>query len=704
MAFGLHGAINIFQKKIGTYDKANWEITVEKQEVQQVLNEKLSIAKLPTDLLDIDLIRGSTFTKAKPGYHWTQVSRSGFFKVLFFPLYYKWWLQQVPLRIWSFFVLLYFMQLLSLVIYISNQPHEDFSNVSWPEAFVPLMAMFCLGEMYIHVVSTNFTKPIGHKIKKVKKQKSESSTQRRKSRRKSRNEKRDLLNRGRHTERTGLRDGQAIDTSVERHSREESIERVLAKEEQVILKEYENKKEEGSTLRRRLIEKPQISDVDSLCSGEPSPRLDTNTDHVDATLRQSSGSIEEESSEEENSDTDASTSSMSDPDDPVNQANQFTADLETTNLLFPQSEGVIDVTQSNMLCHIRRSNDLVSVSIWDGSSFKKAKLTFFEIGIAVMNKVESRKEKASDYISFALISSIFIGLLPLTFRIYQAHVMNGENRDRTLFKAALHVYDQLQSTDGLIGIYKQLFGKTWRIQLVVVIAMISRITLSFSMFFLLCVAEGAYKARYMYAKFFAALTSTRKSRRNGLPHFRLHKVKNIKAWLSLRSFLKKRGPQRSVDTIVSMAFMFGVLMIVVTCVQFIKINAKDEKDHFLSYFFSWEVTAWSLVVGVFLIRFIALGSDINRKYRNTSILLTEQINLYLQMERSGSKKEELLIANNVLKLASKLLKELEGPFKVSGFIMNPLLSNIVRVVVLSLFSGVMSDILGFRLRLWKIKP
>ena len=30
--------------------------------------------------------------------------------------------------------------------------------------------------------------------------------------------------------------------------------------------------------------------------------------------------------------------------------------------------------------------------------------------------------------------------------------------------------------------------------------------------------------------------------------------------------------------------------------------------------------------------------------------------------------------------------------------MNPLLSNITRVVVLSLFSGVMSDILGFRLR------
>ena len=73
MAIGLHGAISWFQKKIGTYDKTNWEITVENQEMSHVLTDKLSVAKLPTDLLDLDLIRGSTFTKAKPGYHWTQV-------------------------------------------------------------------------------------------------------------------------------------------------------------------------------------------------------------------------------------------------------------------------------------------------------------------------------------------------------------------------------------------------------------------------------------------------------------------------------------------------------------------------------------------------------------------------------------------------------------------------------------------------------
>ena len=39
---------------------------------------------------------------------------------------------------------------------------------------------------------------------------------------------------------------------------------------------------------------------------------------------------------------------------------------------------------------------------------------------------------------------------------------------------------------------------------------------------------------------------------------------------------------------------------------------------------------------------------------------------------------------------------------MSGLSMNPLLYNITRVVVLSLFSGVMSDLLGFRLKVSEI--
>ena len=104
--------------------------------------------------------------------------------------------------------------------------------------------------------------------------------------------------------------------------------------------------------------------------------------------------------------------------------------------------------------------------------------------------------------------------------------------------------------------------------------------------------------RCLYAKLFGWLTSSRKSRRAGLPHFRLHKVRNIKTWLSLRSLLKviinkgffpectyqnkiarktikvtffyfyqRRGPQRSVDMIVSSSFILGMILVILMCVQ-----------------------------------------------------------------------------------------------------------------------------------------
>ena len=55
--------------------------------------------------------------------------RVSIYSLLFFSL--NRWLQQIPLPIWLFFLLLYFMQLLSLAIYLSNLPHEDFA-VSFP--------------------------------------------------------------------------------------------------------------------------------------------------------------------------------------------------------------------------------------------------------------------------------------------------------------------------------------------------------------------------------------------------------------------------------------------------------------------------------------------------------------------------------------------------------------------------------------------
>lgn len=43
-------------------------------------------------------------------------------------------------------------------------------------------------------------------------------------------------------------------------------------------------------------------------------------------------------------------------------------------------------------------------------------------------------------------------------------------------------------------------------------------------------------------------------------------------------------------------------------------------------------------------------------------------------------------------------QELDTPFRLYGLTMNPLIYNITRVVILSAVSGVISDLLGFNIR------
>ncbi|KAJ8778594.1 hypothetical protein J1605_013271 [Eschrichtius robustus] len=199
--------------------------------------------------------------------------------------------------------------------------------------------------------------------------------------------------------------------------------------------------------------------------------------------------------------------------------------------------------------------------------------------------------------------------------------------------------------------------------------------------------------RLLFAKLFGHLTSARRARKSEVPHFRLKKVQNIKMWLSLRSYLKRRGPQRSVDVIVSSAFLLTISVVFICCAQLLHVH-----EIFLDCHYNWELVIWCISLTLFLLRFVTLGSETSKKYSNTSILLTEQINLYLKMEKKPNKKEELTLVNNVLKLATKLLKELDSPFRLYGLTMNPLLYNITQVVILSAVSGVISDLLGFNLK------
>ncbi|XP_004401361.1 PREDICTED: putative homeodomain transcription factor 1 isoform X1 [Odobenus rosmarus divergens] len=343
-----------------------------------------------------------------------------------------------------------------------------------------------------------------------------------------------------------------------------------------------------------------------------------------------------------------------------------------------------DVFQQNHLFWLQNSSpasDRVSAIIWEGNECKKMDMSVLEISGIIMSRVNAYQQGVG-YQMLGNVVTIGLAFFPFLHRLF---------REKSL--------DQLKSISA--EEIMTLFCGAPPVTPIIILSMINffeRLCLTWIFFFMMCVAERTYKQRFLFAKLFSHITSARKARKYEIPHFRLKKVENIKIWLSLRSFLKRRGPQRSVDVVVSSVFLLTLSIAFICCAQVLQGHKT-----FLNDAYNWEFLIWETALLLFLLRLASLGSETNKKYSNVSILLTEQINLYLKMEKKPNKKEQLTLVNNVLKLSTKLLKELDTPFRLYGLTMNPLIYNITRVVILSAVSGVISDLLGFNIRLWKIK-
>ncbi|XP_005860048.1 PREDICTED: putative homeodomain transcription factor 1 isoform X1 [Myotis brandtii] len=343
-----------------------------------------------------------------------------------------------------------------------------------------------------------------------------------------------------------------------------------------------------------------------------------------------------------------------------------------------------DVFQQNHLFWLQNSSpasDRVSAIIWEGNECKKMDMSVLEISGIIMSRVNAYQQGLG-YQMLGNAVTVGLAFFPFLYRLFHAKGL-----------------DQLKSvsTEEILTLFCGAPPVT-PVVVLSVINFVERLCLTWIFFFMMCVAERTYKQRFLFAKLFSHITSARKARKYEIPHFRLKKVENIKIWLSLRSFLKRRGPQRSVDVVVSSVFLLTLSIAFICCAQVLQGHKT-----FLNDAYNWEFLIWETALLLFLLRLASLGSETNKKYSNVSILLTEQINLYLKMEKKPTKKEQLTLVNNVLKLSTKLLKELDTPFRLYGLTMNPLIFNITRVVILSAVSGVISDLLGFNIRLWKIK-
>ncbi|XP_033155834.1 putative homeodomain transcription factor [Drosophila mauritiana] len=360
-----------------------------------------------------------------------------------------------------------------------------------------------------------------------------------------------------------------------------------------------------------------------------------------------------------------------------------------------EDPGELDITPTTIL-NPHSSLDRISCTIWDQRDAKKAQLSVLEIASCIIERVDSMGE-TNDYIYIGVVFSFMLTLIPIFCRLCE--VTLGSDAEKASEISYFNMPQLLweKSSASFFTLLGFAFGDTQWERTVLALGFVQRLCLTLILFIIFAVAERTFKQRFLYAKLFSHLTSSRRARKSNLPHFRLNKVRNIKTWLSVRSYLKKRGPQRSVDIIVSAAFIVTLLLLAFLSVEWLK-----DSVHLHTHL-TLEALIWSITIGIFLLRFMTLGQKIQHKYRSVSVLITEQINLYLQIEQKPKKKEELMVSNSVLKLAADLLKELETPFKISGLSANPYLFTTIKVVILSALSGVLSEVLGFKLKLHKIK-
>uniref|UniRef100_A0A672GSG1 Putative homeodomain transcription factor 1 n=1 Tax=Salarias fasciatus TaxID=181472 RepID=A0A672GSG1_SALFA len=570
-----------YQEKIGAYDQQVWEKSLEKADLNGLDSKPKKTGHIKPDLIDVDLVRGSTFSKAKPESPWTALTRKGLVRVLLFPFFFQWWIHVTSKSISSCILMLYFMQVASAVLYL------EVPGASANEVFGPMCLMLLLGTVHCQIVSTESSRwPSGSPAAGS----------------------------------TTTSPGRGTPTKV--------------------------KPREVDRLRPNVGSRP-ASDTDDtmweeLLQGPDSP---------------STGSSDSEENGRFNAGITAhqQTTAVSSDDESLQQG------ITGSQLSWLQA------------CH--PSKDRVSAIIWEQGECKKADMSVLEISGIILTRVKL-VEQGMGYLAFGGLMSASLALLPFAFRLAQRLDVSSVG--------SLSLTELVEMAVGPRDAQAYAFFLLTTVQ---------RVCLSGLFFFMMCVAERTYKQRLLFAKYFSHITSARKAKKSEIPHFRLKKVQNIKMWLSLRSFLRRRGPQRSVDVIVSTIFLLALSISFIICAQLL-----HSHQTFLQSLTNWELMVWASSLVLFLLRLATLGSETNCKYSNSSVLLTEQINLYLKMEKKPNKKEELSIVNNVLKLATKLMKELDTPFRLLGLTVNPLIYNITRVVILSAVSAVVSDLLGFNIR------
>lgn len=128
-----------------SYDQHLVDKSIEQRILQGLQSVPRKTSKVSNDYLDIDLIRGTPFKKAKPSLNWASFLKKGFCRSIFMPYYFQWWKQHTSTRFACALILVYVLILLQIGLYLSiaDNSVRIWSQVSVASERCVSAAMLC---------------------------------------------------------------------------------------------------------------------------------------------------------------------------------------------------------------------------------------------------------------------------------------------------------------------------------------------------------------------------------------------------------------------------------------------------------------------------------------------------------------------------------------------------------------------------------
>ena len=202
------------------------------------------------------------------------------------------------------------------------------------------------------------------------------------------------------------------------------------------------------------------------------------------------------------------------------------------------------------------------------------------------------------------------------------------------------------------------------------------------------------KFRVGIAKSFTQLTSKTAASSLGLFHFELQTIENLWGWLTLRSYLLRRGkrPQARVEVILSSSFAFLVPLSLILALDLLLFSNKTVSVFVVSSFY------FCFVVASYLLLCVWSGVQIQAIFRDPDVLLSEQLAIHYRICTTRDPELHRRLSNlhkAVAKIIEILAKSAGSGVVLSilGFSINENFSRVLIGGLLSLASAAFSSIL-----------